>query len=303
MDYSTRGAQLDPLGQAGAIDPHSLYAAFQQIPDGRKKRGVRYRLALLLTLIVLAKLTGEVTMSGVVEWVRLRHDWLNEQLGLQQRRWPCFSTYTYALSKLDAESCAGIIAQLLRRAQTSRRCGEEPSRLLLQPERERRKHVALDGKALRGTYGHEATHQPAVHLLSFYEVATGTVLAQREVQTKENEISAVKAMLTPTLVKGRLLSADAMHTQRFFCSRVTRYGGWYLLIAKDNQHTMHEDLALFFEDLDADRSGWHTASSVDKGHGRLERRVVTTSVDMRDWFTQEWSGIGPLRIAPTGAVM
>ncbi len=155
--------------------------------------------------------------------MRLRHDWRNSQLGLQQRRWPCFSTYTYAAAANWMPKAEDIIAHLLRRAQTSRRCGEEPSRLLLQSEREQSKHVYLDGKALRGTYGHEATHQPVVHLLSFSEVATGTMLAQREVQTKENEISAVKAMLTPTLVKGRLLSADAMHTQRFFCRRVTSY--------------------------------------------------------------------------------
>ena len=39
---------------------------------------------------------------------------------------------------------------------------------------------------MRGTLGHEAANQGSVHLLSLYEVKTGTVLAQRAVQTKEN---------------------------------------------------------------------------------------------------------------------
>jgi predicted transposase YbfD/YdcC len=151
--------------------------------------------------------------------------------------------------------------------------------------------VAFDGKALRGTNGHEAPHHPSVHLCAFYEVATGNVLAQREVQDKENEISAAKQMLTPALVKGCLISADAMHTQQWFCRKITLYEGDYLLIAKNNQPTMREDLELFFEDPDADRSRWQCATFVDKGHGRLEKRVITTSTEMRDWFAKEWCGI------------
>lgn len=76
------------MDQAEPLDALSLSVTFQQLPDGRKKRGVRYPLALLLTLIVLVKLTGEVSRSGVVDWVRLRQEWLNQVLGLQQKRWP-----------------------------------------------------------------------------------------------------------------------------------------------------------------------------------------------------------------------
>jgi predicted transposase YbfD/YdcC len=98
-------------------------------------------------------------------------------------------------------------------------------------------------------------------------------------------------MLTPALITGRIISADAMHTQRFFCQTVKRYGGDYLLTAKDNQPTMREDLELFFEDPDADRSDWQTYESVEKGHGRLEYRKVTISSQMRDWFAGQWTGI------------
>jgi len=291
MNYTTLVEPVEPLRPLEERDAHSLYAAFEQISDGRCERGVRYSLALLLTLIVLAKLTGEVTMSGVVDWVRLRHDWLTEVLGLTHKRLPCFSTYTCALGELDTHTCATIISAALTRLETTRRCAAEPSRLLTQEGRGSSEPLAFDGKALRGTNGHEAAHQPPVHLCAFDEVATGNVVAQREGSKKENEISAVKEMLTPELVKGRVISADAMHTQRFFCQTIEQYGGKYVLIAKDNQPTMREDLALFFEDPDAPREGWQTFTSMEKGHGRLEKRVVTTSTEMRDWFANEWSGI------------
>lgn len=61
MDYNTLMNCVPSLPAPVTIDPHSLYAAFEQITDGRHKRGVRYPLAVLLSLIVLAKLSGETT--------------------------------------------------------------------------------------------------------------------------------------------------------------------------------------------------------------------------------------------------
>jgi predicted transposase YbfD/YdcC len=184
-----------------------------------------------------------------------------------------------------------VIQQCLTRAESSRRCGTEPSRLLEQAGREQKAHLALDGKTMRGTLSHEAATQPSVHLLSLYEVSTGIVLAQRAVQTKENEISAVPDLLLPVLIKGRIWSADAMHTQKKMCAQLTQNEGDYLLIAKDNQPTTRSDLELFFEDPEADRSGWQSNTTCEKGHGRLEKRTLTASTDLTDYFTNQWPGI------------
>jgi predicted transposase YbfD/YdcC len=50
--------------------------------------------------------------------------------------------------------------------------------------------------------------------------------------------------LTPQLIKGRIFTLDAMHTQRELCAQIHRFGGDYLLLAKDNQLTLHEDIAV-----------------------------------------------------------
>ena len=95
------------------------------------------------------------------------------------------------------------------------------------------------------------------------------MLAQHQVQEKEDEISAVKTWLQAFQVQDRIVSADAMHTQRFFCTMLRRFNSHYLLIAKKNQPQLYEDLQLF-EDPEADRSGWQSAKSYNKGHGRFE---------------------------------
>jgi len=50
-------------------DPASLYRAFEQVADGRKPKGKRYPLPLLLTLRMLGKLAGETSVNGILDWV------------------------------------------------------------------------------------------------------------------------------------------------------------------------------------------------------------------------------------------
>jgi predicted transposase YbfD/YdcC len=94
-------------------------------------------------------------------------------------------------------------------------------------------------------------------------------------------------MALPLYVKGRVITADAIHTQKKFCQQINHYDGKYLLYFKDNHPTAHEDLALFFEDEDTDQSFWKKSKSVEKGHGRLTTREVTTSTEMKEWFEIE----------------
>jgi hypothetical protein len=97
--------------------------------------------------------------------------------------------------------------------------------------------VALDGKTLRGTLGHAAPDQQSVHLVTLYETQTGIVLAQQAVPDKSNEITLEATLLTPSQVNGRIVTADAMHTQRTCCAAIHRFGGYYVLLAKANQPT------------------------------------------------------------------
>jgi predicted transposase YbfD/YdcC len=72
---------------------------------------------------------------------------------------------------------------------------------------------------------------------------------------------ALKPLLTPSLIKGRIFTLDAMHTQRLLCARIHRLEGDYLLLAKDNQPTLHEDIADLFADRSPDRRRWQQAET------------------------------------------
>lgn len=151
--------------------------------------------------------------------------------------------------------------------------------------------MALDGKTLRGTLSHTAPDQQSQDVVSLYETQTGVVLAQQAAPDKGNEITLEATLLTPTQVKGRIVTADAMHTQRSCCAAIHRCGGYYVLLAKANQPTLAEDLRLFFSEPPPDCRDWRQARTCAKGHGRLERRELVASTELNDWLASDWPGV------------
>lgn len=107
MDLSIFDERAQLTGQR---DVASLYRAFEQVKDGRKARGKRYPLALLLTLIMLGKLAGEKTISGIRDWIAEREKELKAQLNWP-KRFPVQSTYDEALAQCSGEEIAQVIAR------------------------------------------------------------------------------------------------------------------------------------------------------------------------------------------------
>src|SRR6266702_3412200 len=130
---------FDPIAQVDqksiVIDEASLYKAFEKVKDGRKAKGKRYPLPLILTLILLGKMAGETTMSGIVDWVRERKQWLKRVLDWP-KRFPVNATYSEALAKCSGEEIAQAVAQVIFKARAVEKCGEEPSRLVPQEQEE-----------------------------------------------------------------------------------------------------------------------------------------------------------------------
>ena len=83
---------MEAMKMAPGIEEMSVYRACEQVQDGRAKRGVRYSVALLLTLIVLAKLAGMTSPAAIAEWVRLRGPWLEQVLPCPRHSFPCAAT-------------------------------------------------------------------------------------------------------------------------------------------------------------------------------------------------------------------
>ena len=195
--YLTIFEQVEQVDQeALEVEAGSVYRAFEQVQDRRGKKGKRYPLALLLTLLVLGKLAGERKLEGIIDWINERQKEIKKLLNWP-KRFPVSKTYIDALAKCDHQEIAQAIAQVIVKARAGEPCDEEASRLVAQKERDQAAllQTAVDGKILRGTLKHGREDQPPVHLLSFYECESGMVLDQFVVQSKNNEESACLAIL------------------------------------------------------------------------------------------------------------
>jgi predicted transposase YbfD/YdcC len=275
---SEEAKELAEWNQPG--DVRSIYVVLQHLTDRRGKQGKRYSLALILTLLLLAKAAGETTLQAMAEWVRLRSAWLQEVLPGIRPTFPCAATYSNVLRAVDPDELNEVLMSLLTRVRAEQRAKEE------------QRHVALDGKTLRGTQKHQAPDQKKMHQVSLYETQTGIVLKEQVVRDKESEQTRVEEFLTPLYVKGRIVSADALHTHANVCLSILASGGDYVLFAKGNQSTLKNDLQLFFAEPPVDCRDWRTAETTNAGHGRLEQRALIASSELNDFLARTWPGVG-----------
>ncbi len=115
MNYSTLDQTMEQVNLPVEIDALSVYRAMEHIEDGRHKRGVRYSVALIFTLILLAKGAGMTTPLAIAQWVRLRAGWLREVLPITCTSFPCAATYSNVLRAVDAQQVKEVLMQALTR--------------------------------------------------------------------------------------------------------------------------------------------------------------------------------------------
>lgn len=293
------------------VEPKSLAAFFARIVDQRKRRGVRYQLAPLLALIMLAKLCGADKPVEIADWVSERAERLKQALGLSWKRMPHHSTYRRLLgSGLKIEelerqarefiASLGVEEEELKQAegnndQTEAGCGKMEA---VKPDQVKLDQVkienvrAIDGKALRGTIPTGQTQ--GAHLLSIYQGSYCATLAQLAVANKENEISAAPRLLEQVELRGKTVTGDAMLAQKTLSRQVVEAGGNYLWTIKDNHPSLRAEIETHFTaprlPAFASSEDFRTHTTLEKGHGRIEQRTLTASVGLNDYL--DWPYLG-----------
>ena len=132
--------------------------------------------------------------------------------------------------------------------------------------------VAIDGKASRRS---RMTGQQALHLVSAFATQAKLILGQEACAEKSNELTAIPVLLEALLLKGAIVTIDAMGTHSNIAQAIVGKEADYVLAVKDNQPKLAESITTFFEIGQAEK--WknvpHTyIESVEKDHRRLEVR-------------------------------
>ena len=141
--------------------------------------------------------------------------------------------------------------------------------------------VAIDGKTLRGTIPLGETD--GVHLLAAYLPQQGVVQAQMNVEHKGKEITFAPSLLKQLDVRGVVVSGDAMFDRRSLSLKIVQAQGAFLWTVKENEKGFYQEIDVLFQPhrklagTSAPPMDFRCSSTVEKGHGRLDKRSITVS--------------------------
>lgn len=275
MQYSTGRIEREISANGIEFDRGSVYDRLCQFTDLRGINGRRYRLETVLMIVIMAKLCGEDTPFGIAEWAKNREEELIKLLGLSRPSLPSHHTYRRILAyKVYAEEVARLVGEYNQYGTH----GEV---------------YAIDGKAVRGM--RKKDEEGNEYLLSIYDVEQAKVMAQVEVGRKENEITKAPKALKQVEIAQKVVTGDAMHTQRGLAAQILEAQGDYVLPVKENQPHLYQNIqSLFAPEYPKPGFGkiqtdFLTAQKVNKGHGRIEIRTITTSEMLNSYAA--WPGL------------
>lgn len=240
-----------------------LDSLFAQVEDPRMDRTKRHRLRDIIILAICGVICGAEGWVEIEEFGKAKEVFFTELLDLPNGI-PSHDTFGRVFALLDSKQFEARFVQWVQGI-----------------SRTVKGVVAIDGKTLRRSHD-RGNGKKALHLVSAWAVENRLILAQLATEEKSNEITAIPLLLQQLVLKGCIVTIDAMGTQRTIAEQIIEQEGEYALALKDNQGNLYEEVKATFALAEKEAFTQVQAESyrhVEKGHGRLEIREYWTICD------------------------
>lgn len=235
---------------------------FSALDDPRQAWKVVYPLPEILLLILSATIASAEDFVEIEEWGEEHLDFLRTFLPYENGI-PSHDALNDLVNALDPElfkACFTSWVETLR--------DDDPE------------IIAIDGKTSRRTHNRAKGREP-LHLVSAWAARQRLVLGQQATFEKSNEIKAIPLLLERLMLKGALVTIDAMGTQIEIAQQIIDGGGDYCLALKANRPVLHADVERFFAEPGVDEVS--TFTTTDGDHGRIEERRHVVCHDV-EWL-------------------
>lgn len=227
----------------------------QMIGDSRKERNRRHEQDEMLTCLIIGYASGHTTLRRALGWCRRNISLLREGMALRNGI-ASVSTVSRMLNRIDMEMFLSALLQWVHE--------------IVKPDG---KHIAIDGKMLRGSVDRAKGERSTV-LMNAIDTVTGLVLAQLPVKDKGCEITGLPEILRLLELKGNVVTIDAIGTHTSIMEEIIGRGGHFVLTVKDNQEDTKREIMEFFADPEcrkSDKYDKHTEH--ERNRERQEYRV------------------------------
>jgi len=237
----------------------AVFTPFEDLTDPRIERTRVHDLFELVAVALCGTIAGADSWADIERFGNDRLTWLRTFLKLEGGI-PSHDTFGRVFAMLDPAELVACIQQWLEDL-----------------GRELGKHVAIDGKTLRGS-GDKAAGRNPLHLVSAWASEARLTLGQVAVDSKSNEITAIPLLLELLDLKGATVTIDAMGCQKDIAAKIVSASGDYVLALKGNQEKLHQAVdAAFTAALEARvrPTGMARHVTTETNRGRQERREYT----------------------------
>lgn len=233
----------------------SFVKHFDNIVDPRRQAGLRHPLINILFIAICAIVAGANDWVSIARFGQAKFSWFQKYLPLKHGI-PSHDIFGDVFGVLDPEQFSEAFISWMQMIATVSGV------------------VAIDGKTIRHSFD-TVLGKSAIHMVSAWSSQNRLVLGQVKVDDKSNEITAIPKLLELLVIKGCLVTIDAMGCQTEIAEQIVDQGGDYLLAVKKNQKYLYEDIEHLFKHATAENfehTGFDEARTVDKQHGRLDIR-------------------------------
>ena len=264
-------------------DATSIINFFDELPDPRSEVNRLHLLGDVIVIAICGVLANADGPSGIEKWAKLNARWLEEHLALPHGI-PSRDTIRRVLTALDPLAFQRCFAQWI----------DSLSFLSEEQKAEQKKHIAIDGKALRRSHD-KKNNLGALFIVSAWASDQGISLGQMATEEKSNEITAIPKLLDEIEFEDAIITIDAAGCQKNIAQQIIDGKGNYVLALKANHPTLHQAVEdLFVDHLEDDfaRIPVSRYEESETGHGRTEQRSyfqVTVPRDLQG--RDEWAGL------------
>lgn len=270
-------------------DATNILSFFDDLPDPRSTVNRRHLLGDVIVISICGVLANADGPTAITKWAKLNDQWLRKHLALPNGI-PAKDTIRRILTSLNPIAFQQCFSEWI----------DSLSFLSEEEKAEQKKHIAIDGKALRRSHD-KKNELGALFIVSAWASDCGITLGQMATDEKSNEVTAIPKLLDIIELENAIITIDAAGCQKNIAEQIIAGHGDYVLALKANHPTLHDDVEAIFLDHMTDDFARYPVSryvELEKGHGRIEQRYYYQLTVPKDLYGRDsWAGLKTLGAA------
>ena len=264
-----------------------LLLHLQEIQDFRKKRGQRYSLYNILCISILAVFSGADDFEAMAAFTKEKEEFLQKHQLISEKRCPSHDLFRWYYQSLDVKAFGNLLNAWIMSVWDSDLVKDNlKNHCKVAP-----KQIHIDGKSLRATRT-SAHSRTALQVVSAYYSEGYVSVGQLLVDKKSCEKTAIPQLLELLDLRDCIITIDAIATFKKNAATIVGKGGDYILALKKNNKLFYNEVDDFFTHFEDTCLIVDTDQTLDKAHGRTEKRTCRIISDLKYFSDAElWDGL------------